>query len=96
MNTYYVYILTNRKKWTLYVWVTNNLVRRSFEHKSWFNEWFTKKYEIKYLVYYEIINSIEQAIIREKQIKHWNREWKVRLIEKTNPQREDLFDNIIE
>ncbi|MDD3263030.1 MAG: GIY-YIG nuclease family protein [Candidatus Absconditabacteria bacterium] len=96
MNTYYVYILTNRKKGTLYVGVTNNLVRRSFEHKSGFNEGFTKKYEIKYLVYYEIINSIEQAIIREKQIKHWNREWKVRLIEKTNPQREDLFDNIIE
>ena len=96
MNTYYVYILANKKWWTLYVWVTNNLLRRSFEHKNWMNDWFTKTYEIKYLVYYEMTNNIEQAIMREKQIKHRNREWKIRLIEKTNPQREDLFNNIIE
>lgn len=96
MNNYYVYILANKKNWILYVWVTNDLIRRVFEHKDWLNEWFTKQYEIKKLVYYEITQDIEQAIIREKQLKHRNRNRKIRLIEKTNPQREDLYVSIVE
>ncbi len=83
-KVYYVYILANQKYWTLYVWVTNDLHRRVFEHKLWLVEWFTQKYCIKYLVYFEICSDIKVAIDREKQLKKWNRAWKIALIEKNN------------
>ncbi len=93
---YYVYILSNKKYWTLYVWVTNNLIRRVFEHKDKFIDGFTKRYSINYLVYYEEYSEIESAIFREKEIKHWNRNWKIRLIEKNNPKWTDLYTTMLE
>lgn len=93
---YYVYILSNKKYWTLYVWVTNNLIRRVFEHKDKSIDGFTKRYLVNSLVYYEEYSEIESAIFREKEIKHWNRNWKIRLIEKNNPKRIDLYPTILE
>ncbi|MEI6425761.1 MAG: GIY-YIG nuclease family protein [Candidatus Absconditabacteria bacterium] len=93
---YYVYILSNKKYGTLYVGVTNNLIRRVFEHKDKFIDGFTKRYSINYLVYYEEYSEIESAIFREKEIKHWNRNWKIRLIEKNNPKWTDLYTTMLE
>jgi putative endonuclease len=90
MYNYYVYILTNRKDGTLYIGVTNNLIRRMFEHKNKLSVGFTKKYNIDILVYYEHTSNIESAIGREKAMKKWNREWKVNLIEESNPNWNDL------
>jgi len=95
-DMYYVYILSNKKNWTLYIWVTNNLIRRTFEHKDELIDGFTKKYWVHFLVYYEIYRDIELAILREKELKHWNRDWKIRLIEKTNPEWTDLYTTILE
>ena len=78
----------------MYVGVTNNLVRRVFEHKSDAVEGFTEKYGIHYLVYFEQLEDIENAIRREKRIKKWNRNWKVRLIEESIPNWTDLYPNI--
>ncbi len=89
MNTYFVYILAS-DTWTLYVWVTNNLERRFFEHKNSLIEWFTKKYWCKKLIYFEEFNEIEQAINREKQLKNRNRSKKENLIKTINPWRKDL------
>ena len=71
--------------------MTSNLIKRVFEHKNNFVDGFTKKYDVHQLVYYEITNSIEEAIIREKRIKKWNRQWKIDLIEKFNPEWKDLY-----
>lgn len=92
---WYVYILSSKKNWVLYVWVTNNLLRRIYEHKEWLMDWFTKKYFVKHLVYFEECPSIESAIEREKQIKWWSRKNKIQLIESINPKRNDLYENII-
>lgn len=86
---YYVYIMTNPSK-TLYTGVTNNLSRRVYEHKSKIIEGFTKKYNITKLVYYEETDDISVAIAREKQIKGWLREKKIKLIESVNPAWKDL------
>ncbi|MFC1502542.1 GIY-YIG nuclease family protein [bacterium] len=86
---YYVYIMTNRSG-TLYTGVTNNVMRRVYEHKHKLVKGFTQKYNITQLVYYEMIESIESAINREKQIKGWIRKKKIRLIEEENPYWEDL------
>ena len=94
MRQYYVYILANKKNGTLYTGVTNDLVRRVYEHKNGCAEGFTKKYTIHILVYYEVCEDIREAIIREKRIKKWNRKWKVEMIEKTNPEWIDLYDTI--
>jgi putative endonuclease len=91
---YFVYILASKIGGTLYVGVTNNLVRRVFEHKSSAVEGFTEKYGVHRLVYFEQFDDIENAIQREKRIKKWNRAWKVRLIEETNPNWIDLYPNI--
>ena len=87
---YYVYILASRRNGTLYVGVTNNLDRRTSEHKNEFTKGFTAKYDVHLLVYYETTNNIRSAIEREKQIKGWLRSWKIALIEKNNPKWEDL------
>lgn len=84
-RSYAVYLLASRPRGTLYVGVTSDLVRRVWEHKQGLVEGFTKKYQVKSLVWFEQTESIEAAIAREKQIKKWNRAWKISLIEKTNP-----------
>ncbi len=87
---YYVYILASKRNGTLYVGITNNLSRRIYEHKSSVNESFTKKYKVYNLVYYEETSDIESALTREKQLKNWQRKWKLDLIEKNNPEWKDL------
>ncbi len=94
MNNYFVYILSNKKRGTIYIGVTNNLKRRLYEHKNGLIGGFTKKYNIKTLVYFETTASIQSAIAREKKLKKWNRAWKINLIEKVNPEWKNLFDDI--
>jgi putative endonuclease len=91
---YFVYILASGKNGTLYIGVTNDLMRRVFEHKSDAVEGFTKKYRVHDLVYFEVTESIEGAILREKQLKKWNRAWKIRLIEESNPSWKDLSEDL--
>ena len=91
---YYVYILGNNRP-TLYIGVTNDLVRRVWEHKQGLVDGFTRKYGLKNLLYFEEFSYVEDAIKREKQLKHWNREWKLDLIKKTNPGFRDLYASII-
>lgn len=86
----YVYILASDYKGTLYIGVTNNLERRLHEHKSEVNEGFTKTYHVHRLVYFEAGESMIAAIEREKHLKHWKRDWKIELIETTNPEWKDL------
>ena len=89
-----VYIMTNYLNTTFYIGVTNNLLRRVFEHKVEFNNGFTSKYNLNKLVYFEMTESIEVAIKREKQLKNWKREWKIDLITKDNPSFKDLSAEI--
>jgi len=91
---YYVYILSSKIGGTLYIGVTNNLVRRVYEHREKLIEGFTKQYDVSRLVYYEVHSDIEAAITREKQMKKWNRAWKIRLIEEDNPNWDDLYKRI--
>jgi putative endonuclease len=95
MKAYYVYILASKKNGTLYVGVTNDLVRRVYEHKNSLVEGFSKKYEICNLVYLEVCEDIRVAIHREKNIKKWKRQWKIELIEKNNPDWKDLYFEIV-
>ena len=90
-HNYYIYILTNKYNKVLYVGMTNDLVRRLYEHKNKLIEGFTKKYNIDKLVYYEHTSNIEAAIAREKEIKKWRREKKNKLIETNNPDWKDLI-----
>ena len=89
---YFVYIMASQKNGTLYVGVTNDLIRRVFEHREGSVGGFTKRYEIKDLVYFEEHDEPRNAIQREKNIKHWSRAWKLALIERQNPDWQDLFD----
>ena len=91
MKEYYIYILASKFNGTLYIGVTNNLIKRVYEHKNNIADGFTKKYSIHNLVYYESCTSIENAIVREKQLKKWHRAWKINLIEQLNPQWKDLY-----
>ena len=91
---YYVYIMASKRNGTLYIGVTNNLIRRVYDHKNDLIEGFTKKYKVHYLVYYKHTGCIESAIKREKQLKKWNRRWKLKLIEKQNPEWKDLYDKL--
>ncbi len=93
--TYFVYILASKPRGTLYVGVTNNLIRRIFEHKNKFIEGFTEQYDVNLLVWYESSESIESAIAYEKKLKRWRREWKIEMIEKQNPEWVDLYQQII-
>ena len=88
---YFVYILTSGIGGTLYVGVTNNLIRRVQAHRDGSGSQFTKRYNVRRLIYYEVFNSVEAAIAREKQLKRWRRDWKVRLIEEHNRDWRDLF-----
>jgi putative endonuclease len=87
---FYVYIMTNRIYGTLYVGVTNDLARRVWEHREGVVDGFTKKHGLKLLVYYESFDRIVDAIHREKRLKHWQRAWKIALIEGRNPNWDDL------
>ena len=90
VHEYYVYILTNMRNGTLYVGMTNNLERRVFEHKNGVLEGFTKKYGLNTLIYFEVHQNVNDAILREKQLKKWKRQWKIDLVEKENPDWNDI------
>jgi putative endonuclease len=91
---FFVYIMTSRPQGPLYVGVTSNLVARIFQHKQGEVPGFTCRYNVKQLIYFEIHDTAETAIQREKRMKKWNRAWKVRLIEETNPNWRDLYMDI--
>jgi putative endonuclease len=91
----YVYIMANKPQGTLYIGVTSDIVKRVYQHKNDFVDGFTRKYELKRLVYYEVFDEIAEAIKREKQLKEWQRKWKIELIEKQNPKWEDLYETIL-
>ena len=93
---YFVYIVTNERNGTLYVGMTNNLVRRIYEHREGLVDGFTKKYGLKCLVHFEVHDEPLEAIRREKRLKHWDRKWKLNLIEKDNPEWADLWEEIAE
>lgn len=95
MKQYYIYIMTNYANTVLYTGVTNDLIRRVYEHKHKLVKIFTSKYNINKLVYYEATENIESAILREKQIKAGSRQKKIDLINKLNPGWEDLYNSII-
>jgi putative endonuclease len=95
IKNYYVYILASKRNGTLYVGVTSNLAKRIYEHKHKLIGGFTKKYNVDRLVYYETTQDVESAILREKRLKKWKRQWKVELIERKNPNWKDLYYYII-
>jgi putative endonuclease len=92
---YVVYILASRKYGSIYVGVTGNLLNRVVTHREELLAGFTARYHIHRLVYFEQFDSPSDAILREKRIKKWRREWKIALIEKANPSWDDLFDSIV-
>ena len=92
--SYYVYILASRKHGTLYIGVTNDVARRTWEHRHGFGSRFVAKYGATRLVYVEAHEEITRAIQREKTMKEWPRTWKIRLIERDNPEWEDLYDRL--
>ena len=89
-----VYIMASGRNGTLYIGVTNNLVGRVWKHRNDQMDGFTKQYRVHTLVWYEMHESMTAAILREKRLKHWNRQWKLNLIEKRNPQWDDLWTTI--
>ena len=91
---FYVYILASKRNGTLYTGITSDLVQRVWQHKNNIIEGFSQKYNVKILVFYEVHDNSESAIVREKQIKKWRRAWKLQLIEKMNPQWRDLYEEI--
>ncbi len=94
MKRGYVYVLASKRNGTLYIGVTSDLIKRVYEHREEFAEGFTKNYGVKVLVYYEAHETIDAAILREKQMKKWNRDWKRRLIEENNPEWRNLWEEI--
>jgi len=90
-----VYILASEYNGTLYIGVTSNLIQRIWQHRIDLVEGFTKKYTVHSLVYYELHENIQTAILREKQLKKWNRQWKINLIKKFNPTWKDLWQELI-
>jgi len=89
-----VYILASKRNGTLYIGVTSDLQKRSWEHKNDLLDGFTKKYGVHQLVYYELHDNVVSAITREKQLKKWNRAWKLELIERGNPDWNDIWQEI--
>ncbi len=94
MYQFYVYIMASQRNGTLYIGVTNNLVRRAYEHREGLVEGFTKRYGVKLLVYFETYSDIRDAINREKKLKGWKRSWKLHLVEEMNPEWKDLYYEI--
>lgn len=94
MKEYYVYILAKGRNSTFYTGFTENLAKRVWEHKNELADGFSKKYGIKTLVYYEVFDNYEGALFREKQLKKWRRDSKMKLIESINPNWNDLYDRI--
>ena len=92
---FFVYITASKRNGTLYVGVTSDLPGRAWQHKNKVVDGFTAKYEVDLLVYFEPHEQGETAILRERQIKKWRRAWKIRLIEESNPQWRDLYDEIV-
>ena len=90
-----VYILATGKRGTLYIGVTSNLVARTFQHREHVIDGFTKRYDVTRLVWYELHGTMDTAILREKQLKKWNREWKLRLVSESNPEWKDLWNDIV-
>lgn len=95
MLTYFVYILASKKNGTLYIGVTNNLIKRVWEQKNNFVAGFTKKYQVHDLVYFEQTGDVTSAIEREKQLKNWHKAWKINLIKKDNPEWKDLYPGLL-
>ncbi|MBI4827086.1 MAG: GIY-YIG nuclease family protein [Nitrospirae bacterium] len=95
MKIYCVYILSSRRNGTLYVGMTSDLIKRVYEHKSCMVDGFTKQHGVHCLVWYEIHETSDAAILREKQIKKWERKWKLRLIEEMNPEWKDLYEDLL-
>ncbi|MBD3224041.1 MAG: GIY-YIG nuclease family protein [Caldithrix sp.] len=96
MHKYFlVYILASRKNGTLYIGMTDDLVRRVYEHKNNLIEGFTKRYNVHNLVYYETYFDSYNAIVREKRLKKWKRAWKIALIETDNPEWDDLYNELV-
>ena len=93
---YFVYILASKTNGTLYIGMTNNLIKRVDQHKKNLTKGFTQKYGVHRLVYFEQFRDVCYAINREKRMKEWQRQWKINLIEKNNPNWEDLFDHLVE
>ncbi|MBC8412818.1 MAG: GIY-YIG nuclease family protein [Nitrospira sp.] len=93
-ENFYIYIMASQRRGTLYIGVTSNLMKRVYENKNGQVDGFTKKYGIYRLVYYEIARDTETALLRERQMKKWNRVWKLRLIEEHNPEWADLYDSL--
>jgi len=96
MKQFFVYIICSKRNGTLYIGITGNLDRRIYEHKNKLIEGFTKRYSVNRLVYFEIFESATDAIKREKQLKKWNRAWKLALIEKLNPEWTDLYEGSLQ
>ena len=92
---FYVYMFTNKPYGVIYVGVTSNLTKRAYEHKNKIVEGFTQKYNLTRLVYYEIAETAEVAITREKKLKRWPREWKINIINAFNPGWDDLYERIL-
>jgi len=95
MKQFVVYILCSKRNGTLYTGVTSDLIKRIYEHRNNLADGFTKKYDVHRLVWYEVHGAAETAIPREKQIKKWNRQWKLDLIEQSNPDWKDLYDELV-
>jgi putative endonuclease len=95
LKQYYVYILASKRNGTLYTGFTDNLLGRVYQHKNGMAEGFTKRYGVKTLVHWEHADCKEGALLREKQIKEWHRKWKIELIEKSNPEWKDLYDELM-
>jgi putative endonuclease len=95
MKQHFVYILASNRNGTIYIGVTSDLIRRVYEHKNNLIPGFTAKYNVHHLVYYELYDNIETAIRREKQIKKWNRRWKLNLIEAENPSWNDPYEELL-
>jgi putative endonuclease len=94
-KSFYVYILASRRNGTLYIGLTSDLLKRVWEHKKKLAEGFTERYSVDKLVYYEQFQDAESALSREKRMKKYNRKWKIDLIEKSNPDWKDLYEELI-
>lgn len=95
VEQFYVYLMANQPRGSIYIGVTSNLVRRVYEHRTGAVKGFTSRYKINQLVYFEIFSDPTTAIEREKRLKSWNRDWKIDLIERSNPKWLDLWSDII-